>query len=121
MAELHERKQVEAQPFLCRSWLGGLSHQPAVGTHFAWSADARLAILLGARPANCQRNHQHVFALLRGVVVDVLVCVHNASGMARASGAPTPAADLVAAAASEDRAGEASVFVEAFELEARDF
>ena len=49
---------------------------------------ARLAVLTGARPVG-QDGHKEVFALLRGTVLDVLVDVHHAAGLARAAGAPS--------------------------------
>ena len=65
---------------------------------FAWPANARLALTLGARPEGA-RSYEHAFALARGIMVEAIVSFHMGAGLARAQGSPSPAADFVAAAA----------------------
>ena len=91
-----------------RQWRGRPVAQPAPGVIFTWPADARLALVLGARPEGA-RGYEHAFSLARGIMVEAIVSFHMGAGLAHAQGTPSPAADFIAAAAGVYMKGRKSL------------
>ena len=75
---------------------------------FTWPADARLALVLGARPEGA-RGYEHAFSLARGIMVEAVVSFHMGAGLAHAQASPSPAADFIAAAAGVYMKGRKSL------------